>query len=89
MIPYRFSFLFSFVLLYMAYRAWLLRRRFSVWHILAAMLFTGAVLCCSNDLTHTETAEAFGIALRFRFMRCTILASCLSLQPACSMARKR
>ena len=63
MIPYRFSFLFSFVLLYMAYRAWLLRRRFSVWHILAAMLFTGAVLCCSNDLTHTETAEAFGIAL--------------------------
>ncbi len=35
-IPYRFSFLFSFVLLYMAYRAWLLRDRFRVWQIVAA-----------------------------------------------------
>ena len=63
MIPYRFSFLYSFVLLYMAYRAWLLRRRFSVWHITAAALFTAALLCCSNDLASTQTAEAFGISL--------------------------
>ena len=33
MIPYRFSFLFSFVLLYMAYRAYLARERFRLWQI--------------------------------------------------------
>ena len=65
MIPYRFSFLFSFVLLYMAYRGWLLRRRFSVWHILASALFTGALLCCSNDALSTQTVEAFGLTLEF------------------------
>ena len=63
MIHYRFSFLFSFVLLYMAYRGWLLRRRFRVPHILAAALFTAAVLSCSKDLLQTETAEAFGLSL--------------------------
>ena len=35
-IPYRFSFLFSFVVLYMAYRGWLLRNTFPLWKILAA-----------------------------------------------------
>ena len=46
MIPYRFSFLFSFVLLYMAYRAWLLRRKFRDWQILvAAGLYIGIVAC--------------------------------------------
>ena len=51
MIPYRFSFLYSFVVLYMAYRGWLLRQRFAPWQILLAGLLTAAVLCCSNDLT--------------------------------------
>ncbi|MBR2047956.1 MAG: YfhO family protein [Oscillospiraceae bacterium] len=36
MIPYRFSFLFSFVLLYMAYRAWTMKDSFQVWQILLA-----------------------------------------------------
>ncbi|MBR4864270.1 MAG: YfhO family protein [Oscillospiraceae bacterium] len=36
MIPYRFSFLYSFVMLYMAYRAWLLRNRFRVWQPVTA-----------------------------------------------------
>ncbi len=36
MIPYRFSFLYSFVLLYMAYRTWLLRRKFRPWQIFTA-----------------------------------------------------
>ena len=35
-IPYRFSFLFSFVLLYMAYRAWLVRDELKIWQILTA-----------------------------------------------------
>ena len=63
MIPYRFSFLYSFVLLYMAYRAWLLRRRFNDLQILTAMFLTAAVLCCSPDLTVTRTVEAYGLSL--------------------------
>ena len=51
MIPYRFSFLYSFVVLYMAYRGWLLRHKFRSWQIALAGLLTGAILCCSNDLT--------------------------------------
>jgi uncharacterized membrane protein YfhO len=35
-IPYRFSFLFSFVLLYMAYRAWLVRDELKIWQIIVA-----------------------------------------------------
>lgn len=36
MIPYRFSFLYSFVMLYMAYIAWNKRRSFRVWQIVFA-----------------------------------------------------
>lgn len=53
MIPYRFSFLYSFVVLYMAYRAYLLRRKFRWPHLLAATLLTAALLACSNELTET------------------------------------
>ena len=53
MIPYRFSFLYSFVVLYMAYRAWLLRRKFSPWQILASAVLAAAVLACSNELKET------------------------------------
>ena len=57
MIPYRFSFLYSFVLLYMAYRAWTLRREFNLLQILIAGFLTMAVLCCSNDLTSVKEVE--------------------------------
>ena len=57
MIPYRFSFLYSFVVLYMAYRAWLMRRKFSVLQLVAAGCFTAAILACSNDLMTTKTWE--------------------------------
>ena len=36
MIPYRFSFLYSFILLYMAYRAWVIRRSFKIWQVTIA-----------------------------------------------------
>ena len=49
MIPYRFSFLFSFVLLYMAYRAWLLRHSFKWWQILVATVLTLGILACSDE----------------------------------------
>lgn len=38
MIPYRFSFLYSFVVLYMAYRAWELRRRIRPWQVCVSIV---------------------------------------------------
>ena len=63
MIPYRFSFLYSFVMLYMAYRAWLLRKKFDPLEIVAAGFMTAAVLSCSSHLTETVSWEVFGMAL--------------------------
>lgn len=49
MIPYRFSFLHSFVWLWMAYRAYLVRRHFRLWQvIIAGMLAIGLVLCSES-----------------------------------------
>ncbi len=49
MIPYRFSFLYSFVMLYMAYRAFLLFRRFRLWQvILSSGLAIGIAFCSEN-----------------------------------------
>ena len=50
MIPYRFSFLFSFVLLYMAYRAWLLRHSFHLWQILMGAVLCLGIFACSEEL---------------------------------------
>ncbi len=51
MIPYRFSFLFSFVLLYMAYRAWTLRDSFRPWQYTAAALLCLGIIFCSDSRT--------------------------------------
>lgn len=48
MIPYRFSFLFSFVMLYMAYRAYLVRNRFKPLHLVLAGLLTLEVFLLSK-----------------------------------------
>ena len=53
MIPYRFSFLYSFVVLYMAYRAWLMRKHFSVAKILLAAGLSVLLLSCSEELKST------------------------------------
>lgn len=50
MIPYRFSFLYSFVLLYMAYYAWTLRRSFRLWQITTAGILAIGVTLCSDDI---------------------------------------
>jgi len=50
MIPYRFSFLYSFVLLYMAYKAWTLRKSFRPWQIIVSAVLSLGVVACSNDL---------------------------------------
>ena len=64
MIPYRFSFLYSFVMLYMAYRAWLLRRKFDPWQVILAALLTGSVLCCSNELMELKDVEFLSMELQ-------------------------
>ena len=49
MIPYRFSFLYSFVMLYMAYRAWLIRDQFRFWQVLVAGVLSVGILICGMD----------------------------------------
>ena len=63
MIPYRFSFLYSFVVLYMAYRAWLMRRKFSIKQLIAAAVLSAAILACSSELTSTVSVELGSIEL--------------------------
>ena len=48
-IPYRFSFLFSFVLLYMAYRAWIQREDFRLWQIILSGVLSFALLFLSEE----------------------------------------
>jgi len=50
MIPYRFSFLYSFVMLYMAYRAWLHRNSFRLWQILTAALLSITLLLFCQEV---------------------------------------
>ncbi len=50
MIPYRFSFLYSFVMLYMAYRAWMHRRQFRLWQVLLAGLLGLGLVFCSEEI---------------------------------------
>ena len=49
MIPYRFSFLYSFVLLYIAYRAYLQKEQFRMWQILAAGILAAGLVACSDQ----------------------------------------
>ena len=50
-IPYRFSFLYSFVVVWMAYRAWLLRKEFEGWQLAIAGILTVMVLLFYPELT--------------------------------------
>ena len=61
MIPYRFSFLFSFVLLYMAYRAYLMHRSFKPWQFAIAGILTGLILSCSNELQTTLSVYTYNL----------------------------
>ncbi len=49
MIPYRFSFLYSFVLLYMAYHAWTIRESFRLWQIIVGGVLSAAVVFLSDE----------------------------------------
>jgi len=64
MIPYRFSYLYSFVLLYMAYRAWTLRRKYKPLAIILGALITAGLLACSNELMETKPLTLWGVNYR-------------------------
>lgn len=49
MIPYRFSFLFSFVVLCMAYRAYQLREEYKPWQIMTSLLVVLGLTACSDQ----------------------------------------
>ena len=71
-IPYRFSFLFSFVLIYMAYRAWLERENFHLWQILlGGALAAGIFLADKAKLTNSVY-----IVTNFAFLGLYLVAMC-------------
>lgn len=67
MIPYRFSFLFSFVLLYMAYRAWLMRDSFKLWQFIVGGVLTIGILMCSEK-RFTFVFLSYNMALLLLFL---------------------
>ncbi|MBR4971806.1 MAG: YfhO family protein, partial [Oscillospiraceae bacterium] len=71
-IPYRFSFLFSFVLLYMAYRAWLERERFRLWQILLAAAMSAGIFLSNKD----NYGNAIYLVLNFALLGLYLLAMC-------------
>jgi len=71
MIPYRFSFLFSFVMLYMAYRAFLQRESFKLWQlILAGILSVGIMLC--YDKLSDPVFLAYNIVFLVLYVGCLV-----------------
>lgn len=54
-IPYRFSFLYSFVLVFMAYRAWEKRKLFRPWQIICALLLSCS-LVTGSEVFHNFVA---------------------------------
>ena len=63
MIPYRFSFLHSFVVLYMAYQAWTLRHSFRIWQlVLAGAAVIGLVWCSESRTEPLFLAFNLGLA---------------------------
>ena len=71
-IPYRFSFLFSFVVLYMAYRAWMLKDRFPLWKILLAGLLSVAVLLLGRHSKTDYLYWLFNLAFLGLYLVCMI-----------------
>ena len=66
MIPYRFSFLFSFVMLVMAYRAFLAMDRVKPWQILVStVLFVGICALSDNRLELIYIAYNLGFAILY------------------------
>ncbi len=71
-IPYRFTFLFSFVLLYMAYRAWLQRESFRLWQILLGGALTAGIFLADP----AKRTNALYLVTNFAFLGLYLAAMC-------------
>ena len=78
MIPYRFSFLFSFVVLYMAYQAWTLRHSFRIWQLVLAGAAVGGLIWCSESRTE-PLFLAFNLGLAAVYL--AALGYCVPVKP--------
>ncbi len=80
-IPYRFTFLFSFVLLYMAYRAWLLRESFRLWQIILGGALAAGIFLANPD----KRTNALYLVTNFAFLGlylAAMLYGSIRLKPA-------
>ena len=73
MIPYRFSFLFSFVVLYMAYHAWTLRDSFRLWQLLLAGA-AGAGLIWASESRTESIFLAFNIGFTLAYLAALVFS---------------
>ena len=71
-IPYRFSFLFSFVVLYMAWQAWLLRSSFPLWKILLAAILSVGVLLFGSHSRGDYLYWLFNLAFLALYLICML-----------------
>ncbi len=67
MIPFRFTFLYSFVMLYMAYAAWVNRKRFQLWQVSIAAIAAICIVFCYQDLTDVVFWAYNGLLLLLYF----------------------
>ena len=67
-IPNRFSFLYSFVLLYMAYRAWTMRRRTEIWQVIIALAVSFVGLFISPGMEKATNAQAGAFITESKFV---------------------
>ena len=81
-IPYRFSFLFSFVLLYMAYQAWVLREEFKIWQIVAAGVLSLCLLFISKENRNDLTYAAVNLLFLGAYLAAMLYANKAWYQPA-------
>ena len=56
-IPNRFSFLYSFVILYMAYRAWTLRRKIDIWQVMVSLGVSFVAVLISPGMERASAAK--------------------------------
>ncbi len=84
-IPYRFSFIVSFVMLYMAYRAYLLRHRFRPMHFALAGLLTLEVFLLSKYV-QTVPAAIGALGQTMEYLAQAIAASMAGNQSAAQTA---
>ena len=84
MIPYRFSFLYSFVALVAAYRAWLLRRSFRHWQVITAALFSITILLFCNSIPDFLNLVNGNVMLSPWSGRTQILSNLTTLAESCA-----